>query len=57
MYDTQGDIHNEIRLIEDCITKQYDVIALVPYDTSALNDALREAQESRHPRDRRRRRP
>ena len=46
VYDTQGDIPNEIRLIEDCITKQYDVIALVPYDTSALNDALREAQEA-----------
>ena len=46
VYDTQGDIPNEIRLIEDCITKQYDVIALVPYDMSALNDALREAQEA-----------
>ncbi len=46
VYDTQGDIPTEIRLIEDCITKQYDVIALVPYDTSALNDALKEAQEA-----------
>ena len=30
VYDTQGDIPNEIRLIEDCITKQYDVIAWFP---------------------------
>ena len=46
VFDTQGDIPTQIRLIEDCITRQYDAILIVVYDPSALNAALKEAYDA-----------
>ena len=46
VYDMENDIPTEIRKIEDCIAKEYDVIILVAYDPTALNAALKKAQDA-----------
>jgi len=46
VYDMQADIPTEIRKIEECIAKKYDVIILVAYDPLALNAAIRKAKEA-----------
>lgn len=46
VYDSTQDIQTEIGLIEDCITKQYDVIILTPYDPTALNSAIKKAVDA-----------
>lgn len=45
VYDMK-DIAQEIAAIEDCTAKQYPVIALTPYDKTALNSALKKAHDA-----------
>jgi ABC-type sugar transport system substrate-binding protein len=45
VYDMK-DIPQEIAAIEDCIAKKYDVIALTPYDKTALNSTMKKARDA-----------
>lgn len=45
VYDMK-DIAQEISAIEDCTAKKYPVIALTPYDKTALNSAMQKARDA-----------